>query len=107
MTMRNEARKFQKESVYLEDPIGTDAYGEVTYGNRRAVKCRIERDVWTKTQFDGHRRDRFTKISMDEELSREWEGLVYIDGSDRGLRADVVRPVYDELGRFVHTVVEV
>lgn len=107
MTMRNEVRQFQKETVQIQDHTGVDAFGEAIYGNLRTVKCRVERDVWTKTQFDGHRRDRFTKISLYEELPRTWEGLVFIDGDTRGLRADVVRPIYDETGRFVQTVVEV
>ena len=111
MTMRSEIQRFQKETCTVFDLTGVDNEGEPTYSNERVVKCSISRSVWTKNTFDGAQRDIFTKISLDEELSALWEGLVFLDGADtsdiaQGSNPDIVRPVYDENGRFAHTVLE-
>lgn len=111
MTIRNIIRTLQVQTCTLEDKVSVDEYGDPFYSNRREVSCRESADTWTKPSFQRVSEDSYTRLSIDEELPRSWQGRVWLPGENTGdpekaITQYRVRPVYDDRGRFVHTMLE-
>lgn len=74
------------------------------------VKYRAEDQQVTKHQWQRNERDDFTKLSLDVELDPDRKYRFFVEGADtsdpeQAKPIEIIRPVYDHRGRFVHTVV--
>jgi len=94
----------------IEEVTGVSG-GAETWGNRRTIKYAISFNNWRKDKWQREERDSFTKMSIDLELDVEKKYKVWLEGKDTAddqdaEPVDIVRPVYDLKGKFIHTVLE-
>ena len=95
-----------------QEQTGVDGDGGApTWGAQDTFKYRAEEYRDIKSKWARRESQDLTKLSVNKELSRLSKYRFWLEGQDTGDTslarvADIIRPVYDRSGQFVHTVVE-